>query len=44
MYGIIYSSFSDPHSLYADPDPAFMTNADPDLIPDPYPNPGSKYR
>jgi hypothetical protein len=23
-------SVSDPHTLYADPDPAFLTNADPD--------------
>jgi hypothetical protein len=24
------SSVTDPHSLYADPDPAFLVNADPD--------------
>jgi hypothetical protein len=24
--------FLDPHSLYADPDSAFLTNVDPDLI------------
>jgi hypothetical protein len=29
------SSVSDPHSIYADTDQAFMTNADPDQIPDP---------
>jgi hypothetical protein len=29
-------SVSDPHSLYADPDSTFLTNADPD--PDPSPN------
>jgi ribonucleotide monophosphatase NagD (HAD superfamily) len=34
------SSVSDPHNLYADPDPAFFTNADPDPILDPDPNPG----
>ena len=28
----------DPHSLYADPDPAVFLNADPD--PDPGPGPG----
>jgi hypothetical protein len=33
------TSVSDPHSLYADPDPAFLKNADPDPFPDPYPNP-----
>jgi hypothetical protein len=27
---IIYRSVSDPHWLYADPDPALQTNADPD--------------
>jgi hypothetical protein len=27
------SSVSDPHSLYADPDPAFLVNADPDPNP-----------
>jgi hypothetical protein len=40
------ASFSDPHKLYAEPDPAFLTNVDPDPIPDtipdldPDPNPG----
>jgi hypothetical protein len=27
------TSVSDPHSLYADPDPGFQTNADPDCNP-----------
>jgi hypothetical protein len=32
-----FNSVSDPHSLYTDldPDPAFLTNADPDPIPNP---------
>ena len=28
----------DPHSLYADPDPAVFLNADPDPNPDPCPS------
>jgi hypothetical protein len=32
---IIKSIVSDPHRFYADPDPAFLLNADPDLDPDP---------
>jgi hypothetical protein len=34
-----YISVSDPHSLFADPDPdpAVLTNADPDPISDPDP-------
>jgi hypothetical protein len=31
------SSVSDPHRFYADPDPAFLLNADPDPEPDPDP-------
>ena len=31
----------DPHSLYADPDPAVFLNADPDPDPDPGPGPCS---
>ena len=30
----------DPHSLYADPDPAVYLNADPDSDPGPDPDPG----
>jgi hypothetical protein len=29
------NSDSDPHTLYADPDPGFYANTDPNLIPDP---------
>jgi hypothetical protein len=35
-------SFSDPHSLFADPVPAFLTNVDPYPIPNPDSNPGFK--
>jgi hypothetical protein len=35
-------SVLDLHSLYADLDPGFETNADPDPIPNPYPDPGLK--
>jgi hypothetical protein len=35
---LLFYSVSDLHTLYADPDPAFLTHADPDPIPDP--NPG----
>jgi hypothetical protein len=30
----VYCSVSDPYSLYADKDPGFETNANPDSIPD----------
>ena len=38
FYRTVLSRAVDPHSLYADPDPAVFLNADPD--PDPYPGPG----
>jgi hypothetical protein len=42
------ASVSDPHSLYAnpDPDPAFLANVDPDPIPDPIsdPNPDQVFQ
>jgi PBC domain len=34
----VFPSISDPHTLYADPDPAFLTNSDPDPIQDPSPS------
>jgi hypothetical protein len=34
---VLFFSVSDPHRFYADPDPAFLLNADPD--PDPGPDP-----
>ena len=38
--GIIGSRAVDPHSLYADPDPAVLLYADPDTDPDQDPGPG----
>jgi hypothetical protein len=44
VFCIVEFSFSDLHTLYADPDPdtTFLTNANPDPIPDSFPHLGLK--
>ena len=37
-YVYLPTSVVDPHSFYANPDPGFFFNADPDLDPDPDPD------
>ena len=39
-FGLLKIRAVDPHSLYADPDPAVNLNADPDTDLDPDPGPG----